>query len=99
MKKVVSLLLIFTLALSLLSGCSSDKAKMAKSTPTKIDMGNLVSEEQGNTDVLELKFNSEEEMLDSMKKACANNKFELYYSPDNMVVALKEKTSDKITAR
>ena len=96
MKKIVSLLLVFVLTLSLLAGCSSDVARKAKSNDLKIGLGSLLSEEPGNTEVLELKFDSEAELLALMNKACENDKFELYYSPDNMVVALKERASGKI---
>lgn len=96
MKKVLSLLLAAILALSLLAGCDSGNAKKVKISSDDIDLGKVTSETPGNTETPELKFKSEKEMLASMKKAASGEKFELYYSPDNMTVALKDKASGKL---
>jgi hypothetical protein len=61
----------------------------------KFEFGELVSETEGNTNIAELKFASEEEMVSSMTPACKNGKYELYYSPDNMTVALKDAQTGK----
>lgn len=90
MKKNISVLIVFTLVLSLLSGCGANGAKKEKNTTVKLNMGSLVSQDTGNTEISELEFQNEEGMLASMKKAAENGRFELYYSPDNMAVALKD---------
>ncbi|MBO4733566.1 MAG: hypothetical protein J5662_03725, partial [Clostridia bacterium] len=95
MKKVICALLILTLVLSLLVGCdAADELQKTKSEAA--DFGVLLSEDEGNTEFTELKFESEEEMLASMKLASSNEKYELYYFSDNMAVALKEKATGKI---
>lgn len=96
MKKTVCLLLITALVLTLFSGCSSDGAKNLKNAGEKLDLGSLIIEEAGNTNDLELKFDSEQSMLASMKLASKNSQYELYYSPDNLTVALKSIKTGKI---
>lgn len=96
MKKLLSCLLILTLVSSFLSGCGKTKTTAPKTEKVKLNLGELVSENDGNSNVSKLKFESEEQMLGSMKLAAQNEKFELYYSEDNMTVALKEKQSGKL---
>lgn len=98
MKRFVCIFLVFALVLSLLSGCGAKNGKTVSADNVKLDLGSFVSEEQGNTNEAELKFDSDESMLASMKLACRNENLELYYSPDNMTVALKDIKSGKITA-
>lgn len=96
MKKILALILILILVSSVLSGCGSNNATALKLEKVKLGLGEMLSETEGNTNQTELKFASEAEMLDSMKKATENDIFELYYSEDNMAVALKDKQSGKI---
>lgn len=96
MKKLLSGLLILTMVSSLLAGCGDKTTTAPKAEKVKLNLGNFVSEIKGNTNITELKFKSENEMLDGMKFACQNDKFELYYSEDNMAVALKDKSSGKV---
>lgn len=96
MKKLLSCLLVLTVISSLLAGCSKKVTPPPETERIKLNLGNMLSEAKGNTNVSELKFSSDEEMLDSMQLACENEMFELYYSIDNMSVALKDKRSGKI---
>lgn len=96
MKKIISLILILILISSALTGCGGETVSAPKASKVKLNLGDLVSEIEGNKNVSELNFESEELMLGSMLKATENEKFELYYSLDNMTVALKEKESGKV---
>lgn len=96
MKKILSVLLILILISSLLSACANDTTTVPKAENVKLNLGNMVSEIEGNKNVTELKFASDKEMLKAMQLACENEKFELYYSQDNMSIALKDKQSGKI---
>lgn len=96
MKKILSLILILILVSSVLAGCGDNAVSAPKAENVKLNLGNLISETEGNTNQTELKFSSEVEMLSTMQLACQNDKFELYYNEDNMAVALKDKQSGKI---
>ena len=96
MKKLLSVLLILAIVSSLLAGCKDKAQNKIKPEKIKLNLGNFVSETEGNTNVTELKFKSEKEMLDSMQLAAQNEKFELYYSADNLSVALKDKETKKV---
>lgn len=96
MKKILSLILVLILVSSVLTGCGDTKTTAPKVEKVKLNLGNMITEIDGNTNVTELKFATDEEMLATMQKACENNKFELYYNEDNMSIALKEKESGKI---
>lgn len=96
MKKILSLLLVLILISSLMAGCKNNTQNKIQAEKVKLNLGNFVSETEGNTDVTELKYKNEKEMLDSMQLATQNEKFELYYNVDNMTVALKDKQSGKI---
>lgn len=96
MKKILALILVLILVSSVLTGCGDTKTTAPKTEKVKLNLGNLVSEIDGNTNQTELKFNSDIEMLNSMQLACENEKYELYYNGDNMAVALKDKQSGKI---
>lgn len=96
MKKLISCVLVFILISSVLTGCGGETISAPKAETVKLNLGNLISETDGNTNQTELKFNSDIEMLSSMLLACENQKFELYYNRDNMTVALKDKQSGKI---
>lgn len=95
MKKILCLLLVLALVSSLLAGCGNT-VSLIKPEKVKLGLGELISEIDGNTNETELKFASDVEMLGSMQLACENEKFELYYSEDNLTIALKEKQSGKI---
>ena len=96
MKKILALILVLILVSSVLSGCGDTKTTAPKTEKVKLNLGNEITEIEGNTNQTELKFSNEAEMLATMQKACENDKFELYYNVDNMVVALKDKRSGKI---
>lgn len=96
MKKILSCLLILFLISSVLTGCGGETISVPKAESIKLNLGDLISETEGNTNQTELKFSNEAEMLSTMQLACQNDKFELYYNQDNMAVALKDKQSGKI---
>ena len=96
MKKILCVLLIVTLVFSMLTGCDSSGVKSPDAKSSKLDLGNITSEVNGNTGILALDFSSQEEALDSMSLVCANENFELYYLPDNMVVAIKDIVSGAV---
>ena len=96
MKKLISCVLVFILISSVLTGCGGETVSAPKTETVKLSLGELISKTEGNTNVSELSFESEELMLGTMLKAVENEKFELYYNEDNMTVALREKESGKI---
>lgn len=96
MKKILPLMLIIILVSSVLTGCGNKSVSVPKAETVKLNLGNLISETDGNTNQIELKFANDTEMLATMKMACENDKYELYYHEDNMSVALKDKQSGKI---
>ena len=91
MKKILSLILALILISSLMTGCGENIQNTIKAEKVQINLGNLVNETKGNTNSTQFNFESSAKMLESMILACQNEKFELYYSPDNMSVALKNK--------
>lgn len=96
MKKILSLMLILILVSSVLTGCGDTKTTVSKTENVKLNLGNKITETDGNTNVTELKFANDTEMLATMQKACENEKFRIYYNEDNMTVALEDKQSGKI---
>lgn len=96
MKKILSCLLVLILISSTLTGCGGESISTPKTSKVELNLGDLISETDGNTNTTNLKYNSDEEMISSMQMACQNGKFELYYNADNMAVALKDKQSGKI---
>lgn len=96
MKKILSLILVLLLISSVISGCGGAKNTPPEVQKSELNLGNMIDEIKGNTNVSKLEFATEDELLLNMQLACQNDKFELYYSIDNMVVALKDKTSGKI---
>ena len=100
MKKVwiaaIAAALAVSLTVCLVVTGNVKNAPLPKGKGETFDLGEKVSETKGNTNVTELKYASEAEMCESMTLACENGKYQLYYSPDNMAVALKEKASGKV---
>ena len=93
---VAALALVCSLIVCLFVFGADEKATLPALKRESFDLGELVSEDEGNTTVTPLTFSDENEMLASMTKACENGKYELYYSLDNMTVALKETKSGQV---
>ena len=95
-KKLLACFLIFVLICSL-AGCGSDNTtESVKSKNEGVNLGEVVSEIEGNDTEVEFAFKSEKAMLKTMKFAAENDKFKLYYSEDTMAVALVDKKTGKI---
>ena len=92
----VSVVLVFAVIAGVLIFRKPKKAQLPPVVREKFEFGELLTETAGNTEVQELNFASEEEMLSSMQKGCENETFALYYHPDNMAVALLNKTNGKV---
>ena len=96
-KKVISLLLCAVMMFSCMVGCSTKKSEI-EITKYAYDLGNKLSSETGKEGNVNFNYNSVDEMLSAMKKACSNGKFSLYFSPENLAVALKnDKTGEIVT--
>lgn len=96
MKKLLSCLLIFALICSL-AGCGAkSNVNQVKPENGGVNLGDIISETEGNTTPVEFKFKSAKAMLKAMTLAAENDKFGLYYSEDTMAVALVDKATGKI---
>ena len=100
MKKIISIVIAVAIISSVAAIAVLNRKPKIEPPPSpervELNLGEKLSETEGNTNELELNFKSETEMLSGMQLACQNGNFELYYSVDNMTVALKDKQSGKI---
>ena len=92
----VSVVLVFAVIAGVLIFRKPKKAKLLPVVREQFTFGELLSENKGNTDIKELDFASEAEMLGSMLKGCENEKYALYYLPETMTVAWEDKASGKV---
>lgn len=97
-KRLIAVICVVTMLSCLFAGCSKDDGKRPSGEVLKLNLGKVLNTENGKENEVSLDFASNEEMLATMKKACENEKFELYYSQDTLVVALVNKSTHEIFA-
>lgn len=90
-------LICVLLAAALVSGVPADGSSEKGNTVSGAMLQNpTASAESGEAGTVDFSFASPEEMLGNMKAVSENNRFILYYSKNNLSVALLEKSSGRI---